>query len=59
LPDDIIQNVINKLNEGKSYRQIHSEVTYKAKYGKINKLYHRIQPSVKLTYPFHCCYNNF
>lgn len=35
LPDAIVHEVAQLLYEGKSYKQIHEQVTYKAKFGKI------------------------
>ena len=35
LPSEVVEQVLKKLDEGMSYRKIHNEVTYKAKYGKI------------------------
>lgn len=35
LPKEIVAEVKKKIKEGKSYRQIHKEVTYKAKHGKV------------------------
>lgn len=35
LSDEVTSQVLEKLKEGKSYRQIHNEVTYKIKHGKV------------------------
>jgi len=35
LPEHVVSKVTKRLNEGKSYKQIHDEVTYKVKYGKV------------------------
>jgi len=55
LPDEIVQKVISKLKQGKSYRQIRSEVTYKAKYGKVKNIsigkVSEIAKSIKETKP--------
>jgi DNA invertase Pin-like site-specific DNA recombinase len=38
LPAEVVKEVLKKLEEGKSYRQVHREVTYKAKHGKIKNV---------------------
>lgn len=38
LPEEVVKEVIEKLEKGMSYRKIHEQVTYKAKYGKVKHI---------------------